>query len=349
MLEQIKLFQTQRVWAEIGNEVIDLVNHSHFKGQAQNGEINLLLERTLAQRFNRRYCITTACCTDALTIALTALDLGPDAGVAVSNYTFTASAHAIARAGYQVAAIDINDNYCINPDQVQDLDAVVSVDLFGNMSDYRSLKQLGIPIIVDAAQSLESQDADGRWSAEYGVASCISFSPSKTISSWGSGGAILTNDEGLAKTCRKLRLHGKVSNDHVAVHPGLNSMMSSMECASVLVGLKYADQWHARRQQIAEYLINFSRHPTALDTDLPKHTYSKLVFQSLHRDQTVEKFYNHKIDCVIHYNTLINNESLYCSQKNYNKSDYLKSTSFTVPNQHTLTDDEVERIAKALQ
>jgi dTDP-4-amino-4,6-dideoxygalactose transaminase len=126
-------------------------------------------------------------------------------------------------------------------------------------------------------------------------------------------------------------------------------MMSSMECASVLIGLKYADQWHQRRQQIADYLINFSRHPTALDISLPQHTYSKLVFQSLQRDLTIEKFKNLKIDCIVHYNTLINNESLYQTLGTYNKSDYLKSISFTVPNQHTLTDDEVERIAKALQ
>jgi dTDP-4-amino-4,6-dideoxygalactose transaminase len=63
----------------------------------------------------------------------------------------------------------------------------------------------------------------------------------------------------------------------------------------------------------------------------------------------IEKFKNHKIDCVVHYNTLINNESLYQTLGTYSKSDYLKLTSFTVPNQHTLTDNEVERIAKALQ
>ena len=349
MSNQIKLFQTDRIWKDIGAEIIDLVNSSHARGQAQNGDITLLLEQTLANRFNRRHCITTANCTDALTISLIALDLGPDAGVAVGNYTFTASAHAIARAGYQVVPVDVDHNYCIDPEEVQALDAVVAVDLFGNMSDYQRLQQLGIPIVVDAAQSLESRDADDNWSAEYGIASCISFSPSKTISSWGSGGAILTDDEEFASNCRKLRLHGKTSNDQIAIHPGLNSMMSSMECASVLIGLKYADQWHQRRQQIADYLINFSRHPTALDISLPQHTYSKLVFQSLQRDLTIEKFKNLKIDCVVHYNTLINNESLYQTLGTYNKSDYLKSTSFTVPNQHTLTDDEVERIAKALQ
>ena len=99
MSNQIKLFQTDRIWKDIGAEIIDLVNSSHARGQAQNGDITLLLEQTLANRFNRRHCITTANCTDALTISLIALDLGPDAGVAVGNYTFTASAHAIARAG----------------------------------------------------------------------------------------------------------------------------------------------------------------------------------------------------------------------------------------------------------
>lgn len=348
MHNQIKLFQTERVWKQIGHEVVDLINQSHDRGQAQNGEINRTLEKTLADKFNRTYCITTANCTDALNIALVALDLNPGINVATSNYTFTATAHAISRSGYKVQSIDVDNNYCIDVNKIKNVDAVVSVDLFGNMTDYQKLQQLNIPIIVDAAQSFDSKDQNNKWSASYGFASCISFSPSKPISSWGSGGAILTDNKDFADKCRRLRLHGKLNNDDLAIHPGLNSMMSSAECAAVLVSLRYSDIWRERRQSIADYLISLSKYQTATDQSLSQHTLSKLVFQSNDRDQVLQNFQNLNVDCVVHYKKLIGDEFLY-SLPGLSNSNYLKSVSFTVPNQHTLTDNEIEQIAKGLK
>lgn len=349
MNNPIRLFQNARIWEEISAHVLDLVHQSHCKGHAQNGEINDQLEQTLARRFNRKYCVTVASGTDALDLAIQALNLKPRSPIAVSNYTFTASAHAISRAGHGVVPVDTTLNYCIDVDKIDQVAAVVAVDLFGNMTNYAKLENLGLPIVVDAAQSLESQDHTFKYSASYGTVSCISFSPSKTISSWGSGGAILTDSESIAQQCRKLRLHGKSRNDDLAIAPGLNSMMSSMESAAVLVGLEYADRWQQRRQQIAQYLIDNSNYPSAIDITLPKHCLSKLVFQSERRDQIQKSFQQALIDCVVHYKNLISDEPLYFSPGNFTISKYLRDCSFTVPNQHTLTDLEVERIAKKLQ
>ena len=343
----IKLFQLDRVWNEIGQEVLDFIHSAHSKGQAQNGDLTKALETELQNRFNKRHCITVASCTDALDISLQALKLPSRSQVAVSNYTFTASAHAIARAGYNVTPIDVTDTYCIDPDQITNVKAVVAVDLFGNMTDYKKLFAKNIPVIVDAAQSLESMDQFGKWSAQYGLASCVSFSPSKTISSWGSGGAILTDDDDFADRCKKLRLHGKLSNNDLAIAPGLNSMMSSAECAAVLVGFKHSDKWYKRRSEISNYLIQNSSYKSGMDISICN-AFSKLVFQSTKRDNILKKFKADNIDAVVHYNNLISNESLYnaniCSQ-----SEQLKHISFTVPNQHTLTDLEVESIEKILR
>jgi dTDP-4-amino-4,6-dideoxygalactose transaminase len=223
------------------------------------------------------------------------------------------------------------------------------VDLFGNLSDHAALEQLGVPVIVDAAQSFESQDHHGKFSAEYGIAACVSFSPSKTISSWGSGGAVLTDSDAIADHVRRSRLHGKLRNDDMAIAAGLNSMMSSMECASVLTGLKHADQAYQRRHDIAQYLIDQSQWPTAIDsTRVRNHTYSKLVFQSDDRASVIKKFKDQAIDCVVHYNNLVSDEPLYLDAGQY-YSRHLRDISFTVPNQHTLTDAEVERIAQGLK
>ena len=348
MSDNIGLFQTERAWAQIRAEVFDLVDTWHQKGIAQNGGILLELESELAKRFNRKYCVATANCTDALDLSLQSLKLPRNAKVAVSNYTFTATAHAIQRAGYYVVPVDVTDNYTIDVEKIANVDAVVPVDLFGNMSYWNGLNRLDIPLINDAAQSLESSDRHG-WSASKGLVSCLSFSPSKTISSWGSGGAILTDDEEIANQCRLLRLHGKSKNDDISVGAGLNSMMSTMEVASVLVGLKYSQDWQDRRTRISEYIRSNCNLKCGNDDGLMHNTYHKLVFQSDHRDALVAKLNKEGIGAAVHYRQTIKDEEIYKTKESFPNSDRLKAITFTLPNQHTLTDAEVERIIKALK
>ena len=347
MSTKITLFQTDRVWSQIRDEVFSLTDQYHRLGIAQNGEPALLLENELCKRFNRKYCVITGSCTDALDLALQALKLPRGAKVAVSNYTFTATAHAVVRAGYRVVPVDVTENYTIDVDKINNVDAVVPVDIFGNISNWNKLNQLNIPTINDAAQSLESCDQDS-YSASKGLVSCISFSPSKTISSWGSGGALLTDSEDIAKLCRLLRIHGKIRNDDISVGAGLNSIMSTMEVAAVLVGLKYSTEWQERRIKISEYIKSNIKFKSANDY-LNKNTYHKLVFQSNNRDMIVEDLNNKGIGATVHYRKTINDETIYSTENYYTISDRLKNISFTVPNQHTLTDIEVERIVEELK
>lgn len=348
MSNKIELFQNGRIWDIIQDEVWALVNTNHLAGRAQKSATNELLETTLATLYSKKHCITTACCTDALTMSIIALNLPENSLIGVNNYTFTASAHAISRAGHRVLALDVDENYCLNLDKIPECDAIVNVDLFGNMANWDRLNSLGVPVINDAAQSLESNNGK-YWSASCGVTSCVSFSPSKTISSWGSGGAILTDDDDIAAQCRKLRLHGKTTNDSMSIHPGLNSMMSSFESACVMAGLSHARDWRTRRRDIAEYLISRSRYETGIDLSLEDHTLHKLVFKTDNRDRVMKKFNRAGVDCVVHYKRLVNDEDLYHLNLELPMSNHLKEVSFTVPNQHTLTDNEVEQIGDLLK
>lgn len=345
----IKLFQTDRVWREIGSEIIDLANSAHLKGQSQNGFLTKQLEETLSSMFNRKHCITVASCTDALDIVIQSLGLPKQSKIAVSDYTFTASAHAIHRAGHCPVPVDVLQDYCIDFEAIDNVDAIMSVDIFGNVSNYQALLSLEKPIIVDSAQSLESIDIHGIASPCYGIASCLSFSPSKTLSSWGSGGAILTDDDNIANQARQLRLHGKLKNSDLSIGAGLNSMMSTFECAAVLTGLRYINKWHARRKKIADYLIANSQIPTGIDLKIQKHTYSKLIFQSQSRSKIIKKFSDLGVETAIHYSRLISDENLYRTEVEPINSRRLKEISFTVPNQHTLLDSEVDTILEALK
>lgn len=345
-MNKIDLFQHSRAWEEIKDQVWSLVNSAHDEGRAQNSFLVKQLEQRLAQQFNVNYCVTTASGTDALIIALKCLDLPPGSRVAVSTYTFIASAHAIVRAGHVPVPIDIDDTYCIAVGQIRDCAAVVAVDIFGNMSDWAALNQLGIPVICDAAQSLESQH-QGWWSVSHGTVSCTSFAPSKPISSWGSGGAVFTNSVGVFEKAQLLRLHGKSRNNVSSIDPGLNSMISSFEAACILAGLDLQPVWHKRRKQISEYLIDNSNYTSAMDRSIDSNSYSKLVFKSANRNTTLEKFQIAGIATAIHYPMPVHQETLY--KAHCPVADQASLVSFTVPNQHTLTDSEVERIAEALK
>ena len=345
-MNKIDLFQNNRVWDEIKGQVWTLVDTAHQQGRAQNSFLVQQLEQRLAQQLDVNYCVTTASGTDALVIALKCLDLPPGSRVAVSTYTFIASAHAIARAGHIPVPIDIDKTYCIDVSQIKDCVAVIAVDIFGNMSNWSALNQLGIPVICDAAQSLESQN-QSRWSVSHGTISCTSFAPSKPISSWGSGGAVFTNSVGTFERAQLIRLHGKSKNNIPSVDPGLNSMISSFEAACILIGLDLQPVWHKRRTQISEYLLDSSNYTSPMDRSIDSHSYSKLVFQSSDRNETLEKFHKVGIATAIHYPMLVHQETLY--KAHCPVADQASQVSFTVPNQHTLTDSEVERIAEALK
>jgi len=345
-MNKISLFQNQRNWSAIKTRVWELTNIAHSTGLAQNSELVTALESKLAEQYGRQYCVTTASCTDALIIALLILDLPVSSKIAVSTMTFVASAHAITRAGHIPVAIDVDKNCCIDPQRLVRCDATMAVDIFGNMSDWSMLDQLDRPVICDAAQSLESHNGT-KWSVQQGMIACTSFAPSKPISSWGSGGALFTDSEEIAQSAKLLRLHGKARNSDVSIHPGMNSMMSSFEAACVLAGLEMQPIWHQRRTEISQHLIKSSQYESVMDQNLSQHSYSKLVFRSEDRDAVRQRLLNLGIETAVHYQLPVHQElphASYCPH-----ADQLSKELFTVPNQHTLTDSEVEQIAKALQ
>ena len=337
----ITLFQTERSWQEIREQVLHLVDVEHSQGRAQNGQLVRDLEQRLAVQFDRKYCVTVANCTDALAIAMMCLELPHGSRVAVSDYTFVASATAIATAGYQVVPVDVAADYCVAtwPD---DVDAILAVDIFGNMCN---LPDTDIPIVVDAAQSFESHNGQ-TWSAKRGRIACVSFSPSKTISSWGSGGAILTDDPDVFAKAKLIRLYGRDTDSNTA-QPGMNSMLSSFEAACVWAGLDHQHSWRQRRDKITRYLVQHSRFLTGIDMRLPAHTFHKLVFTDPDRKQTMSRLRSQEIDSVVHYSRTVHQHPWFSGHCAVSAD--LALRSFTVANQHTLTDTEVEHLARALR
>jgi dTDP-4-amino-4,6-dideoxygalactose transaminase len=213
-------------------------------------------ERELAAYSGTRHAIGVANGTDALTIALRAMGVGPGDDVVVPSFTFYASAEAIPPTGARPVFCDIDpDTLCVTPETVAAAltprtKAVIAVDLLGNVAPVREIERLGVPVLEDAAQAAGSTTDDGRAGA-LGTAATFSFFPSKNLGAFGDGGAITTDDDAIADRCRMLRFHGsydKTTFEHV----GYNSRLDELQAAILRVQLPHLEAWAAGRRAAAE-------------------------------------------------------------------------------------------------
>jgi dTDP-4-amino-4,6-dideoxygalactose transaminase len=183
--------------------------------------------------------------TEAITIALRAMGVGPGDEVVVPSFTFYASAEAIPATGARPVFCDIDpDTYCVTADTVRAAltprtKAVIAVHLFGNVAPIAEIEALGVPVLEDAAQAAGSLSPEGRPGA-LGTAATFSFFPSKNLACFGDGGAVTTGDEQIAERVRTLRFHG--SRDKVSYQEiGYNSRLDELQAAILRVQLRHLD------------------------------------------------------------------------------------------------------------
>jgi dTDP-3-amino-3,4,6-trideoxy-alpha-D-glucose transaminase len=189
--------------------------------------------------------------TEAITIALRALGVGPGDEVVVPSFTFWASAEAIPATGATPVFCDVDpDTMCVTAETVKAAltprtKAVIAVHLWGNVAPIAAIEALGVPVVEDAAQAAGSVSAAGRPGA-LGTIATFSFYPSKNLGAFGDGGAITTNDAQIAERVRTLRFHGsKDKKDYVEI--GYNSRLDELQAAILRVQLPHLDAWAAAR------------------------------------------------------------------------------------------------------
>ncbi len=215
-------------------------------------------ERELASYVGSGDAIGVGNGTDAITVALRAMGVGPGDDVVVPSFTFYASAEAIPPTGARPVFCDVDpETFCVTADTVRaaltpQTKVVIVVHLFGNVAPVAQIEALGVPVLEDAAQALGSRSERGRPGA-LATAATFSFFPSKNLGAFGDGGAITTSDPELAERVRSLRFHGsrdKVTFDEV----GYNSRLDAIQAAVLRVQLPHLDRWSdGRRAAAAEY------------------------------------------------------------------------------------------------
>jgi dTDP-3-amino-3,4,6-trideoxy-alpha-D-glucose transaminase len=212
-------------------------------------------EEEFADYLGVRHCVGVANGTDALTIALRALGVRPGDEVVCPSFTFYATAEAIVNAGATPVFCDVDPaTACVTAATVEAAvtertRAVVPVHLFGNVAPVEELRELGPPVLEDAAQAAGARAGERRAGA-LGDAATFSFFPSKNLPCLGDGGAMVTDDEEVAAAARRLRFHGS-TDKQTFEDVGYNSRLDEVQAAVLRVLLPELDGWNEGRRAAA--------------------------------------------------------------------------------------------------
>ncbi len=285
-------------------------------------------EREVAEYIGVRHAVGVSSGTDALMVALMALDVGKGDEVITTPFTFFATGGCIARVGARPVFVDIrSDTFNIDVEQVASAvtprtRAVMPVHLFGQSCDMESLtalaSQRGLAIIEDAAQAIGTKSPLGPVGrlGEYG---CFSFFPSKNLGGFGDGGLVTTEDPGLADKARVMRAHGSKPKYHHAVIGG-NFRIDALQAALLRVKLPELEGWTAGRRKNADrYDAAFSA--SGLDDDLlappPRrfegHVYNQYVIRTSRRDELQAHLRDEQIATAIYYPVPLHRQECFAS------------------------------------
>lgn len=221
------------------------------------------LEACVTAFTGAKHCVTTKSGTQALTVTLTAVGVGPGSVVITSPWTFIATATAATSLGAEVVFADVkSDDWTVNPVKVAELldrygsrvSCVVPVDLFGCPCDYRELLELcvprGIPVVEDACQAFTGEYRGARLGNVGCTAAVTSFYPTKPLGGYGEGGAVLTNDDTLAEVLRVKLNHGSTVSEHNCTTTGENGRIDPLGAALLVEKFKRINTVVAKRRAI---------------------------------------------------------------------------------------------------
>jgi dTDP-4-amino-4,6-dideoxygalactose transaminase len=259
---QVPLLDLQAQYRPIRDALVDAVTRVCDSQRFIMGPEIEGLERELAAYLGVAHAVGVSSGTDALLIAMMALGIGPGDEVVTSTYSFFATAGCVARLGATPVLVDIDPvSYNIDPAGVAAAitartRAIIPVHLYGQSADLdpilEAANRTGVPVIEDAAQAIGAR-YKGATVGGFGRLGCFSFFPSKNLGAFGDGGLVTTNDEALAASLRRLRVHGADRQYYHQVIGG-NFRLDALQAAVLRVKLPHLPGWtEARRRNAARY------------------------------------------------------------------------------------------------
>ena len=347
----IPFFGLRKQYASLRNEILDATDEILRSGQLMNGNNTIEFENWLAKKNHSKYAVTCHSGTQALQIiAEFYRDDLLNQKVVLPSFTYPATINAFIAAGYDSSKIllaDVDHHGILDVaklDYSQVFGVVVVVGLYGASIKKHCEHLIANIIIEDAAQHWL---ADG--CMRYGLATAISFDPTKNLPNYANGGAVVTNNLDLMEFARTWRSNGRP--DHAVF--GSNSRMSEVDCKQLLIKTQYLDKWQQRRKIIAKHWIDIFTDAGIKclidDSNFRSHGFQKFVIDIDHRNHIQEKLALRKIETKIHYEQSIFELPAYAyfnvGNPFLSNSASLSRRVLSLPFYPELTDLEVEYIA----
>ncbi|HKP71744.1 MAG TPA: DegT/DnrJ/EryC1/StrS family aminotransferase, partial [Pyrinomonadaceae bacterium] len=257
---QVPLLDLKQQHAALREELLAAVARTLDSQQFVLGEEVRLLEEEIARYSEAKHAVGCASGSDALLLALMALDIRPGDEVVTTPFSFFATAGSIARTGAIPVFADIEPRtYNIDPAKIEAAitertRAIMPVHLYGQCAEVDALTEIAarhkLPVVEDAAQAIGAEDA-GRRAGSFGRLGCFSFYPTKNLGGAGDGGMLTTDDDALAERLKRLRVHGGAT-EYLHEEVGVNSRLDALQAAVLRVKLPHLDAWSQARRERAE-------------------------------------------------------------------------------------------------
>lgn len=322
------------------------------------------LEEALAAYTGAKHCITVASGTEALLIALMALELKPGDEVITTPFTFAATAEMIVLLGGKPVFVDIEPDTCnidaslIEAAITPRTRAIMPVSLYGQVADMDEINAIAarhgnLSVIEDAAQSFGASYR-GRKSCNLSTFGCTSFFPSKPLGCYGDGGAVFTNDDALAQACRELRIHGQ-SARYMHTRVGVGGRMDTLQCAVVLAKLERFEWELGRRMAIGAryheslaHMHGVERLAVRPDRDCVWGQYTVLVQERTHLQAALQSA---GIPTAVHYPKPLHRQPAYATHAglaSFPNSEVAATRVLSLPMSADLNQSDQERVIATL-
>lgn len=359
--------QYNKIKPEVDSAIQEILSTAAFI----NGPHVKTFQENLQQYLNVKHVIPCANGTDALQVAMMALNLEPGDEVITTTFTFIATAEVIALLRLKPVLVDIEkDSYNIDPEAVEraitpKTKAIVPVHIFGQCANMEAIMDIAhrhnLYVVEDNAQAIGADytfsDGTVKKSGTIGTIGCTSFFPSKNLGCFGDGGALFTNDDELAEQIRVVVNHGmKVRYYHDYV--GVNSRLDTIQAAVLDIKLKHLDEYIAARQYAAAYYDKaFSvtdKIITPKKSDFTTHVYHQyvMVLNGVDRDALMKHLQSKGIACAIYYPVPLHEQKAYQDPR-YKKGDfpvseYLCENVIALPMHTEFTDEQLNYVTTTI-
>lgn len=351
-------------YVALKDELLPAVERALASGHYILGPNVTALEQEIAAYCGAAYGIGVNSGSDALTLALRALDIGPGDEVITTPFTYIAPAESIHQMGAKIVFADVDPaTFCISAQELAKritprTRAIIPVHLFGQAAPLDEIFALteprGIAVIEDCAQAIGAK-YKGKGVGSIGRIGCFSFYPTKNLGADGDGGMVVTNDETLARKLKMLRVHGIQRRYFHELH-GFNSRLDELQAAILRVKLPHLDKWNARRAEIAQrYTAGLAGLPLTFPTTAKDNTHIFHVYALLleRRDELQKHLADNGVPTIIYYPQPLHQQKLY-ENLGFKLGDFpiaeeISRKILPLPMYPELTDEQVDYVVATIR